>query len=473
MVGDHVLHGRWDEVLKCLETVELDGKVLFDLYELLFLEMLEKGERITCQKLLCESSAFAYLRSTDPLSNVRCKRLEALLQSEGTAKSVFGDRSRSERRKSLINDIKSKSKKIPQSRLLSLVKHGLMWERHVGMIPTDCTFVDLITGEAKKSESGELRVMSVKQTIKLPKGSFPESAIFTRDGRYIISGSSDGLIEVYSVESGRLALEFEYQARDDFMVHESSVTALGLSHSGDILASGDKNGQINFWNLKTGELIKSIRGLHKDTITSIQFSAEDSQVLTAGLDKLAQVIGVRSGRSIERFIDHGAFVTSALFLGSDNVVTSCCDGYIRVFRRATGQTITLFSPSSTPGGSLGVTALKGIVLAPSSAGDEHRLIVCPNSNTGIEISPSGDVHRTFDVEPAGGCDFQAVQVSPIGSWVYFGSENGKIHAFDRPTGELVQTIDAAKSSINCLVHHPKKAVLAATSNDGCIYLLGR
>lgn len=473
VIASSINHGRWDEVLKSLQTVQLKAGTLVDLFELMFLDLLEKGETSTCHKLLTESSALAYLRTADPLSNVRYKRLEALLEIDTSASSVFGDRPRNERRKALIHDIRGASQVVPASRLLQLIRRGILWEKHIGIIPSDTSAVNLVTGQVKKAETGELRITGLKRSIKFPKGSFPESVIFSHDGQHIISGSSDGLIEIYSIETGKLALEFDYQARDEYMVHSSSVTALALDHTGRTLASGDKSGDIHIWELASGKIIKSFQDLHRDAITSIEFAIDDLQILTAGLDKLAQVAGIRNGRVMECYGLHDAFVISALFLGTDRVVTASCDGNIRVFLRSGGKLLVQFSPSTTLDKSLGIPPLKGLVKAPSGNIAGERFIVCPHGITGFEIDSDGGIAHSYAAESAKNDDLVSVQISPMGSWAYFASERGNLHVFDRHSGALVQTIKTGETVVTCLAHHPKRPLMAASSTDGHIYILGR
>lgn len=465
-VSGHIMSGKWEDVLNDLHCTNLPRSIMMDVYEQLFLEVLEKADRSTCQKLLNEASAFQYMRSLDPISNVRYKRLESLLSTSGAGQDVYQSKSRNERRRAIVENLRNNLPNSRRSRLLDLVRHGLLWEQEKGLIPKNAVGVNLLTGEIRRYEGIEMKVSVVKDTIKYPKGSFPEALTFSTDGNYIVSGSSDGLIEFYSVETMKLALDLDFQNREQFMFHDSSITAIAFSHDGNILVSGDKDGELRFWDFPEGKLIKQLRGCHRDSITSLEFSADDALIVSASLDKSANVWSVKSGKLIEQYQDHQAFVSDASFLGETAIVTSCSDGYIRIFDRSAKSVLSKFATTS------GLSAVKRTIVLKSTDNSE-RLLVCPHSETAVLCGIDGLVTRSFNSGRQGTDDFVTAIKSPMEAYVYLGSEHGNIYVFDRTKAEVCQVVNVAKADITSMAHHPRKCMLAVASADGSIYVLGR
>lgn len=68
----------------------------------------------------------------------------------------------------------------------------------------------------------------------------------------MITGSKDGVIEVYDPKTLQLASDILYQNDNIFMMHSSCITALKSSSDSDYLASSSIDNLIKVSNIKTG-----------------------------------------------------------------------------------------------------------------------------------------------------------------------------------------------------------------------------
>jgi WD40 repeat-containing protein SMU1 len=57
---------------------------------------------------------------------------------------------------------------------------------------------------------------------------------------------------VWCYVSAKLKKDLAYQAEENFMMHESAVLSLAFSGDSELLASGDQDGMIKIWEIKTG-----------------------------------------------------------------------------------------------------------------------------------------------------------------------------------------------------------------------------
>ena len=70
--------------------------------------------------------------------------------------------------------------------------------------------------------------------------------------------------------------------------HQAAVSEIAFMSEDNLLASGDKNGEIILWNVQTGQIIKRLKRHHKQ-ITQLAFSADGQCLLSAAYDGTIKV----------------------------------------------------------------------------------------------------------------------------------------------------------------------------------------
>jgi len=68
----------------------------------------------------------------------------------------------------------------------------------------------------------------------------------------------------------------------------NSVHSIAINQSGNLLATGDRLGNVRIWNLKTRQIITSLRG-HTARVNDLCFSSQDEFLASAGMDGKVQV----------------------------------------------------------------------------------------------------------------------------------------------------------------------------------------
>lgn len=116
----------------------------------------------------------------------------------------------------------------------------LLWTRqqHQGLLPAGTAF-DLFRGTAHgQHDEVETFPVHMDREMRVPKACHHECGRFSPDGQMLVTGSADGLIEVWDFMSGKLKRDLQYQAEENFMLHDSAVLCLDFTRDSELLVSG-------------------------------------------------------------------------------------------------------------------------------------------------------------------------------------------------------------------------------------------
>lgn len=68
------------------------------------------------------------------------------------------------------------------------------------------------------------------------------------------------------------------------MMMEEAVISLAFSRDSEMLASGAQNGKVIVWKIATGQMLRRFEKAHSMGVTCLQFSKDNSQILSASFD---------------------------------------------------------------------------------------------------------------------------------------------------------------------------------------------
>jgi WD40 repeat protein/class 3 adenylate cyclase/tRNA A-37 threonylcarbamoyl transferase component Bud32 len=179
-----------------------------------------------------------------------------------------------------------------------------------------------------EAETGKLLAIFQGHTDKIYQG------VFSPDGRRVLTASSDNTARLWEAEGGKLLATFQG--------HTGRVQSAVFSPDGRRVLTGSGDDTARLWAAESGELLTTFQG-HTGTVYSAVFSPDGSRVLTASGDSTARLWEAESGKLLTTFQGHTGEVYSAVF-SSDGLrmLTASEDKSARLWAVESGELLTVF-----------------------------------------------------------------------------------------------------------------------------------
>lgn len=248
---------------------------------------------------------------------------------------------------------------------------------------------------------------------------------------------SDGILALAEGQLHRLGRKpaWRLAGRIEDSTLQGRVLALDFSHDGALLAVGSgqasRRGQIQLRDTKTWAVVLEINEPHSDTVLDLEFSPDDTRLLSCGADKFARVWNVADGSAVRSFEGHTHHVLSASWQPDmTHIATAGGDNVIKVWDADTGEqrrTISSYRKQVT-----GIQFVGPATTVLSCSGDQTVRAFTTDNGRNV---------RSF-----GGASgyLYAVAASPDEAWVIAGGEDGILRLWNGKDGKLLATLEPPK-----------------------------
>ncbi|KAG2128625.1 WD40-repeat-containing domain protein [Suillus bovinus] len=154
------------------------------------------------------------------------------------------------------------------------------------------------------------------------------------DKRRMVTGSEDNTLRLWDLKTGAVLKKMKG--------HSGGVWALTVSRDGQIIASGDGNGELTAWHGETGEsFIQPIKA-HSKQITSVDFSPDGTVLATGSHDDTVKFWCTQTWQMQGEPIECGAWVHCIRYSPSGELLAIATYGDIQIHNSDTRECVASF-----------------------------------------------------------------------------------------------------------------------------------
>ena len=276
------------------------------------------------------------------------------------------------------------------------------------------------------------------------------SVSFSPNGKFLVSGSLDGTIKFWDVETGEILTNLK---------HDDEVESLSLSADGKILATGSWTGIIKLWNVETGKETHKLKG-HNSWVNNVSFSRDGKILASSSWDRTIKLWNVETGKETHTLQGHDARVNSVSFSPDDKddkiLASGSWDGTIKLWNVKTGKEMLTLLDYSYPIYSVSFSR-DGKILASGSYDGTIKL---------WDLETKKEIHTLQGHDGA----VNSLSFSRDDKVLASGSSDGTIKLWDLETKKEIHTLKGHNGWVNSVSFSLDSKTLASGSSDNTIKL---
>jgi WD40 repeat protein/energy-coupling factor transporter ATP-binding protein EcfA2 len=263
------------------------------------------------------------------------------------------------------------------------------------------------------------------------------------DGQIIVSGSWDGMIQLWDLQGNAIVQPFQG--------HQGDVTSVAFSPDGQVIASGGGDSTVRLWSLAGNSLCRPFWG-HQGDVTSVIFSPDGQTLASCGVDGMIRLWDLKGNVIGEPFRGHKSDITSLSFSPDGNAIVS-----------------------GGGDGTIWLWDLQGNSISEPFQGHEDKVTAVAFSPDGETIA-SGSWDRTvrlWDLQgkligrPWRGHDdyILTIAFSSNGQTIASGSSDKTIRLWDLQGNAIAHPLRGHKSAVRSVAFSPDAKMLISGSTD--------
>lgn len=238
-----------------------------------------------------------------------------------------------------------------------------------------------------------------------------------------------------------------------FEGHKGAVWGVALTQNANLAASGAADFSAKLWDARYGEVVHTFE--HEHIVKSVNFSADDSLLLTASNEKLIRVFDLNKPEAgpVEKFPAHTSSIRHAVFLHNARIASVSDDGTLRIWDRASGQEVHKIEFPSVP---------NSLELSRDGA----ILTVAHGTNVAFYSTDTMRAMRSYCVPTK--C--LSASLAPGRAAFVCGGEDLKVYKFDYNSGNEIECNKGHFGPVHCVRWSPDGELYATGSEDGTVRL---
>ena len=272
--------------------------------------------------------------------------------------------------------------------------------------------------------------------------SYVTSAVFSPDGKKIVTASDDNTAKIWDADSGKEIVNLTW--------HQDAVFSAVFSPDGKkiVTASGDNTAKI--WDADSGKEINTLTG-HQSSVTSAVFSPNGKKIVTASGDNTAKIWDADSGKKINTLTGHQSSVTNAVFSpDGKKIVTASRDKTAKIWDADSGKEIA------------NLTGHQSYVTNAVFSPDGKKIVTASDDNT-AKIWDAETGKEITNLTGHQGAVSSAV-FSPDGNKIVTASGDNTAKIWDADSGKEIVNLTGHQYSVTSAVFSPDGNKIVTTSS---------
>ncbi|KAJ2401099.1 hypothetical protein GGI23_001619 [Coemansia sp. RSA 2559] len=361
------------------------------------------------------------------------------------------------------------------SRLEELVALGLRSEEPVAASDTDIQSVSESGGIDVSREQHHVLAQAPQYIVwyKTKHKGAATVAEFSRDGRYIATGSTDASLKLIEVDKVRSPAAGSARREDKPVIrtlyhHEAEITGLAFHPNGLVLASCSADHTIKLFDLSVAYGKHSFQSFRDNyAYRSIAFHPSGDYLVAGGDACEVRLYNVRTGRAYllgagdsPDLARHSDSITRVCYSANGSLIGSASrDGSIKIWYGVSGKCVRTISRAH------GGKAVTGVVFSRSS---KYILSTGLDSRVRMWEAASGKLVRTYEGAMLDTASVQAVYSHDEALVMVPDSKSCEVVSWDAVTGTLVARGADHKQRITWIAASPTTPALMTCSVDECV-----
>ena len=269
------------------------------------------------------------------------------------------------------------------------------------------------------------------------------SVALSGDGRYIVSGSDDRTVAVWDLQTGARLHQLTG--------HQGRVRSVALSGDGRHIVSGSSDKTVAVWDLQTGARLHQLTG-HQDWVNSVALSGDGRHIVSGSSDKTVAVWDLQTGARLHQLTGHQDWVNSVALSGDGrHIVSGSDDRTVAVWDLQTGARLHE------------LTGHQGRVRSVALSGD-GRHIVSGSSDKTVAVWDLQTGARLHELTGHQG-RVRSVALSGDGRHIVSGSSDKTVAVWDLQTGARLHQLTGHQDWVNSVALSSDGRYIVSGSGD--------
>lgn len=272
------------------------------------------------------------------------------------------------------------------------------------------------------------------------------SVAYSSDGEMLATGDTNGEILVWQVKDSRL--KFRLKADNNW------IRSIEFSPDGKTLASAGENQTIKIWDLASKDCIQTLDE-KENQVWSISFSPDGKTLATGGEDETIKIWDIANGKHSNTLSDHNGRVRSVEFSPDGKfIVSGSDDKTIKIWNVANGECKQTFSGHNN--------LVRSVAFSP-----DGKFIASGSEDKTVKIwdVANGKCLKTL---PGHSNWVWSVAFSPDGKNIASGSADQTVKIWEVESGKCQQTLQGHGNWVQSVAFNPNGETLASGSTDRTI-----